>query len=350
MPATSILTWTFGAALELIFRVHPEVRRVDAQTYCIGAPAHSPHVLAQVRLAAGERFELELSLPEGAYLFRGPQLPYLAPIETRMDGGCTHVDLTLTHGFNPQQAPTLKAGRQVFVITNGYEWPLLVRLERTIPRKDVLTAAQAASMALFRELFPGETLRPGQLMSVATVTLMVTEVDNVAKLYTELGDARIFEMLREYDTLVQREVEKRGGVVVKSFEGGMLASFEDPVVAVQAALDLPTVLASVATTSRLKIRLGVHRGAALVTTIHDRLDYFGQTVHLALRLPHTAHAGEVVVTQEVMADPLVAALVQNSGLPAQLFRLNVAGYSDHLAQRIDILASCPPMVTLGQMT
>ena len=55
----------FANSIELIFRVHPEIRAADLGTYCIGGPAHSPHVLAQIRVAAGERIELELELPAG---------------------------------------------------------------------------------------------------------------------------------------------------------------------------------------------------------------------------------------------------------------------------------------------
>ena len=35
----------FANSIELIFRVHPEIREADLGTYCIGGPAHSPHVL-----------------------------------------------------------------------------------------------------------------------------------------------------------------------------------------------------------------------------------------------------------------------------------------------------------------
>src|SRR5207253_9821110 len=66
----------FARSVEMIFRVHPEVRDADTGTYCIGGPAHSPHVVAQVRLAPAERVELESALPEGNYRLRGPQLPY----------------------------------------------------------------------------------------------------------------------------------------------------------------------------------------------------------------------------------------------------------------------------------
>ena len=55
----------FANSIELIFRVHPEIRAADLGIYCIGGPAHSPHVLAQIRVAANERIELELELAGG---------------------------------------------------------------------------------------------------------------------------------------------------------------------------------------------------------------------------------------------------------------------------------------------
>src|SRR5207302_10107944 len=64
----------FANSVEMIFRAHPDVRTTELATYCIGGPAHSPHVVAQVRVAPGERMQLDLELPEGAYRMRGPQL------------------------------------------------------------------------------------------------------------------------------------------------------------------------------------------------------------------------------------------------------------------------------------
>jgi len=47
----------FANSVEMIFRVHPEIRASELGTYCIGGPAHSPHVAAQVRIAPGEALE-----------------------------------------------------------------------------------------------------------------------------------------------------------------------------------------------------------------------------------------------------------------------------------------------------
>ena len=75
----------FANSIELIFRVHPEIREAELGTYCVGGPAHSPHVVAQMRVAAAERIELELALPEGSYRLRGPQLPWSADFRVRED-------------------------------------------------------------------------------------------------------------------------------------------------------------------------------------------------------------------------------------------------------------------------
>ena len=63
----------------------------------------------------------------------------------------------------------LRSGRQLLALTNDYPQELVARLERAAPREDALTAARASTLALFRELFPGEILSPGQLVSVANV-------------------------------------------------------------------------------------------------------------------------------------------------------------------------------------
>ena len=91
----------FANSIELIFRVHPEVREADLGTYCAGGPAHSPHVPAQVRVAPGERIELELELTEGLYRLRGPQLPWTVNIPVRGSTGPRRWELDLAPGRTP---------------------------------------------------------------------------------------------------------------------------------------------------------------------------------------------------------------------------------------------------------
>ena len=86
--------------------------------------------------------------------------------------------------------------------------------------------------------------------------------------------------------------------------------------------------------SRLRPTIAVHRGEALVTTVADRLDYFGRAVHLALQLPRRAEPGELILTDAVTTDPKVAALIKQSGLPSHFVPVEGPGTSEALAQRV----------------
>src|SRR5262249_16127235 len=153
-------------SVEMIFRVHPEIRTCELATYCIGGPAHSPHVAAQVRVASGERLELDMELPEGRYRVRGPQLPFVVDFQVRPATGLHGCEIRLPQGPGGESQRVLTAGRQLLELINDHSQELLLRVERLAPRGDALTAARASALALFREIFPTEVLSPGQLVRV----------------------------------------------------------------------------------------------------------------------------------------------------------------------------------------
>jgi serine/threonine protein kinase/class 3 adenylate cyclase len=303
----------FANSVEMIFRAHPEIRDSELATYCVGGPAHSPHVAAQARVAPGERIELDLSLGEGAYRLRGPQLPGAIDFRVEPSARAARWDLVLARPPGPELPRVLRAGSQLLALTNDTDRELLVRVERTAARTDALTAARASSLALFRELFPGEALSPGQLISVTTLTFLVTDLVGSADLYRDLGDARAFNLIHAYFRLAQKSIVEQGGALVKTVGEGMLAVFSDPTAAVRVALGLQGALDR-SEKKGLQLRVGVHHGPALAATLNDHLDYFGATLSQAMRLPGLVQGGEVVLTEAVASDPRVAALLQGQGL------------------------------------
>jgi serine/threonine protein kinase/class 3 adenylate cyclase len=324
----------FANSVELIFRAHPEIRDAELRTYCIGGPAHSPHVVAQVRVAPGERVELELALEQGAYRLRGPQLPFASDFRVQPTARRTTWEINLSRPPDRDLVPTLQTGTQLLALTSDHDQELLVRVERTAPRHDALTAARASSLALFRELFPGEILSPGQLMSVATVTLLATGLDGAGELYRTLGDARAFALLHEHFRLLNERVSREGGALVKTVGEGLLAAFSDTTAAVRAALDLESALAGSDTTRGLRLKLGVHRGEAMAATLNDRLDYFGTVVNIAWKLPQLAGGGELLLTDAVLADPQVAAILRGRGLTADPLDAETPGLDGGLVHRL----------------
>jgi serine/threonine protein kinase/class 3 adenylate cyclase len=296
----------FSRSVEMIFRVHPSIREAETDTYCIGGPAHSPHVVAQVRVAPGERLELPLELAEGTYRLRGPQLP--SAVDARVERGLYpslwEVDLgRLASG----EVVVLRSGGQMLALANTHDQELVVRLERTAPRDDALTAARAASMALFRELFPGEVLGPGQLVSVSTIALVATELTGIRALAERSGESRAFEVLHEHLRQVDALARRHGGALLKAVGDGAIAAFHDPAGAVRAALEIDAP-------PDAGLRLAVYRGPALAATINERLDYFGGSVRHLAALLHSARPGERLFDNALRDDVAISALLKGGTL------------------------------------
>ncbi len=320
-------------SVELVCRAHPEIRTTDGGTYCIGGPAHSPHVVAQMRLQANERIELELSLEAGDYILRSPQMSQSAILHIQCADLPSQIDLRLTAKSDPRTVIALKNGKQVLMLTNEYDVPVVVRIERTIQRGDVVSAAQISALAEFRELFPNQQLQSGQLMTVAQIAFLVTAVDDLNRLCVERGDTAAYEILRSHYRTVEALTRKHGGTIVKYLADGTLAAFDNVEPAVATALSLVTNPA-LSTDEPYAIRAGVHRGAVMMTTLNDRLDYFGATVHAALSLPHSARPDELVLSENVSSDPAVNRQLVESGRTLETVTIGGTNAHQELGRRI----------------
>ena len=298
----------FATAVELSFRPHPEVRTVEAGTYCAGGPAHSPHVVAQVRVAAGERFELDLALSEGAYRVRGPQLPWSLDLRVEPESAVRRWEIDLAAGGRGP-VPPLAAGGQVLVLANGHARELVVRVERSAVRDDALTAARATALPAFRDLFPGELLCPGQLAPASVVTLLLVRVEGVENLFEREGEGRAFQRLQAAFRAIEGRVRAEGGAVVKTVDEAVVAAFGTAAAGVRTALGLADAVAADPVAGGLKLKAAVHRGLALVATLNDRLDYFGLTPKLAGLLLDAAPAGGLLVSSATADDPEVDGLL-----------------------------------------
>jgi class 3 adenylate cyclase len=300
-------------AIELAFRASAELRDVETRTFCIGGPAHFPHVAAQVRLAPGERFALPLALGPGFYLLRSPQLPRVHELRVSSGGGVRRLDVTLGER---SEVATLTAGDQLLTIVNPEAREVLVRVERAGDRAHALTAARAMSTAAFRELFPDQQLAPGRLMAVTQVTLVVAQLDDAPALFRALGDSKAFPVAARFFDQVAALAREYGGSLVKTFGGLAVAAFERPVPAVEAALAVQAAVDAHPVTTGLLCRIGVHRGPMMALTQGGRLDYFGQNVELALAVAGSSPPAVVALTSAVCQDPAVAERLQ--AVPDQL--------------------------------
>ncbi len=294
-----------GESVELIFRIHPELREVTTATYCIGGPAWSRHVVAQVRVAAGERFACELSLPEGGYRVRGPQLPFAIELRVGYATGLSRIELSLARP-PAELRKLLSVGTQVLHLCNDSNFDQQIRIERTAASHDALSAAKASTIALFRELFPTELLSADQMVSVAHITLMRIKLHGAQQLYEALGDGPAFSIIRVELDRAMSCVRDHAGAVVKTVGEGLLASFADPIDAIRAGMEINRIAANSvddvtpsAEGGQLTTSAAIHAGTAMVATMDERLDYFGKTLQIVEKMIAASEPGTIYASAEV---------------------------------------------------
>ena len=142
-------------------------------------------------------------------------------------------------------------------------------------------------------------------------------------------------MIHEHIQQLVEAIRAGGGAVVKTMGEGVLASFENVEEAVRTALDLVPRPDGGSALSRLRDRVGIHRGTTLAATVNDQLDYFGTTARQAVGTLQYSRAGELVLTQPVAADPGVAALLNARHIQGEVIPAALTGQQHLIRVRLD---------------
>jgi class 3 adenylate cyclase len=147
-------------------------------------------------------------------------------------------------------------------------------------------------------------------MSVSTLTMVATGLENAQDLYRERGDTQAAAIIHEHFRLLDECARAGGGALVKAIQNGVLMAFHDNAAAVKTALGLSHYLQDNERTRELRLGIAVHRGPTVAATLNNQLDYFGRTVNTVLQLAQQARAGQILITKSAAADPQTALLLE----------------------------------------
>ncbi len=308
----------FERHIELSCAPAPAIRPIAEGGFCLSGPMATPHVLVQQLLALGERREIALDLPPGAYRLR--TLHPGDPVDIEHEGGTPPGVRVTREGLTA--ASSSGTGKVVF--QNATDFELAVVIEDRTWTREAVTAPEVITTQAFRDLFAAATLRPGDEAGVSQVALLFSDLRGSTALYERVGDAQAFNIVREHFALLGSIVRDHNGAVVKTIGDAVMASFGDPADAVKAALDMQKRIAD----HDLVLKLGVHVGPSVVVNLNDRLDYFGSTVNMAARLQGQSQGGDIVISRAVAEDPavkpiLIAVACREESVPLKGFAVPV---------------------------
>ncbi|MSR83541.1 MAG: adenylate/guanylate cyclase domain-containing protein [Candidatus Latescibacteria bacterium] len=301
----------FERAVELTFHPNPAIRPVQAGEFCVAGPQTTPHVVVQQLLALGEERVVSPRLEPGNHRLRALGLSGSQFIRVAEEGQPQADWQVEAQGWPDDELVLAPDATLRFANATGSEL-LLVR-ERTAWSDQAVTAAEVTALQRFRDLFAEEALRPGEKISVGSLTVLFTDLCGSTRLYNQIGDAPAFGVVMSHFDVLLRVVAEEEGALVKTIGDAVMAVFRRPVAALRAMLRAQQELAASPETEGLQLKVGLHYGPCIAVTLNDRLDYFGSTVNMASRLEHLSKGGDLVISSTVREDPEVAQFLAESG-------------------------------------
>jgi class 3 adenylate cyclase len=320
---------SFDNSVELTFRPNSAIRQIEARSFCVGGPQMTPHIVAQQLLPPGQERELELQLEAGRYRLRSPELPGEQFLLVAPEG-----ETEATLRASPQGWPEVErrlSTSPLIRFKNATDADQLFILERTAWSDQAATAAEVTALQIFRDLFSNEALRPGEQISVGSLTVLFTDLKGSTQLYREIGDAPAFGAVMNHFDVLRASIAEQDGALVKTIGDAIMAVFRRPAGALRSILKAQQKLSQPPPGMRpLLLKVGIHYGPCIAVTLNGRLDYFGCTVNMAARLEGLSSGGDVVISNTVHADPEVAEMIDGPEheLTAQRFEVMLKGFDE----------------------
>ncbi len=128
-------------------------------------------------------------------------------------------------------------------------------------------------------------------------TILFTDVVSSTPLLTQLRDARMREVMRDHDAVLEAAVTGHGGRVVKTIGDAFMAEFAVPSAAVEAAIEAQRAIREKFADSDVpvRIRIGINAGEP----IEEEGDLHGASVVIAKRLESAADTNGILVSDVV---------------------------------------------------
>ncbi len=320
-------TTNFDHNVEVVFRPNASVRPIDMTLeFCVGSPQRQPHIILLQTLWPREELAFNTEFQEGRYLLRASGLSGSRGLVAAKEGESAFEARASYAGWPYGEAHVSLTPR--IKLMNITQEPQSFQIERTAWSDQATTAVDVTTLQVFRDLFATEVLRPGEEISVGSVTLMFTDLRDSTRLYRQIGDAPAFGRVREHFEILEKAIALEGGSIIKTMGDSIMAAFLHPASALKAITSAQKTLN--ARGQGLWLKIGIHHGPCIAVNMNERLDYFGSTVNLAARLPHFSNGGEVIFSQSVRDDPETIQFLEKNASPDSVtrFQAEIKGYEE----------------------
>ena len=280
---------------------------------------------AVVDLPPGELTRVEVELEEGTLVAHSleSRLAFAAPIEGPRSPAPQRIEAVFGEKVRQLELKRVAPGRVTIEVQNtssarGTLWVVVLPPgvqvgEAPISFVPFLNGKRLLTTQAFRDLFQSELIRATAGIGIRDMTLLFTDLKGSTEMYDEMGDLNAFALVQQHFDRLQQVTVRHGGAVVKTIGDAVMATFPEPAMGLQAAIEMIDEIDRFnrARSDRpLGLKVGLHRGPSIAVTLNGRVDYFGQAVNIAARVQALAKGGEICLTEEVRESPGTAKLLE----------------------------------------
>jgi eukaryotic-like serine/threonine-protein kinase len=314
-------------SVELVFLPHPGVRHIERITYCAGAPAKRPHVVAQQVLDPGEERRIKVDLTRGAYRVAAAATTHsydLVASAVGFEPACeVRIDDT---GTRVVGTPAIVlAGEVTFALHNTSDHEETFRIEVPGARGDGVSAATALTHPSFRAFFSSELLAHGEHLPVRHLAFLFVELLKREALFEKLGDAAACAELTRLDDLVHEHARAHEGTVVPSSLDVLVVGFASPPQALRAALALRKALDEDPLSSN--VALAIHDGRCIALTREGKPEFFGETLHRGQSLLRDCPERGIALSASFAAHRTIAVALHDSAMTVSVTKTEEGPYA-----------------------
>ncbi|MDF2824481.1 MAG: cyclase [Mycobacterium sp.] len=134
-----------------------------------------------------------------------------------------------------------------------------------------------------------------RLTADGKVVIVFSDIEGSTEANAEMGDRAWVRLLDKHNKLIQTQVGKHGGHVVKNQGDGFMIAFADAGDAVRFSTGVQEALGDNPKWQSIRVRIGIHLG----TSVRRGDDLFGLDVAMAARVADQADGGQTLVSRPV---------------------------------------------------
>jgi len=165
-----------------------------------------------------------------------------------------------------------------------------------------LSGLEFISNPLFHEIFEDDVLPIDESLEIKSAAILFTDIKGSTQMYTDLGDAASYKIVKEHYKILFRKTEENNGFVVKTIGDAVMSSFISVEDAIKAAVEAHKEFKQREWNplSSLEVKMGIHTGSVIVVNLNDAIDYFGNTVNTAARIEGESYRHSICFSKPVL--------------------------------------------------